>query len=313
MAQQYAALTRAGGYALLIGISASLLAGCGKNPAAATGQVIAHVGKDDVTAPELESEFRWTATPPDRRDEATVKRVLGDLVLRKYLAQKAVDAELDRDPTVLLDVLRSREQVLANAFVGRDVATQAAAIGKTEIDRFITSEPWKFANRQILTVEQIIIPATANSKAAVEATKELKSLDEIDQKLNELKVLHSRSMGILSSSEFSQEVFDAIVARKDTDQFYIQTPSAGVFFQIKGQERQPVIGDVAANIARRQLVADLVRSVANAKSLAAAADREVKYEGQYARIMDKESADPTGNDIAKGGARDHGRNRVRCT
>jgi len=74
-----------------------------------------------------------------------------------------------------------------------------------------------------------------------------------------------------------------------------------------------VIGDVAANIARRQLVADLVRSVANAKSLAAAADREVKYEGQYARIMDKESADPTGNDIAKGGARDHGRNRVRCT
>ncbi len=291
MAQQYAALMRAGRCALLISISGALLAGCDKKPAASAGQVIAHVGKDDVTAQEIENEFRWTATPPDKRDEATVKRVLGDLVLRKYLAQKAVAAELDRDPTVLLDMLRSREQALANAFVGRDVATQAAAIGKTEIDRFITSQPWKFANRQILTVEQITIPATANSRAAVEATKDLKSLDEIDRKLNEFKALHSRSMGILSSSEFSREVFDAIEAKKDTEQFYIQTPSAGVFFQVKGQETQPVTGEVAANIARRQLVADLLRSEANTKSLAAAADSEVKYEGQYARIMGKEPGD----------------------
>jgi EpsD family peptidyl-prolyl cis-trans isomerase len=285
MNNRSAVLMRAGLTALLIGVTGALLAGCEKKPAASTGQVIAHVGKEDVTAQELENEFRWTATPPDKRDDATVKRILTDIVLRKYLAQKAVGAGLDRDPAVLLDVLRSREQVLANVYVGRDVSTKATAIGKTEVENFINSQPWKFANRKILTVEQITIPLTADAQAAVEATKDLKSLDEIDQKLNELKVLHSRSMGVISSSEFSQQVLNAIEEKKNTDQFYVRTPAAGVFFKVRGEETRPLIGEAAEQIARRALVGELVRSETNTKALAAAADTEVKYEGPFVRIM----------------------------
>ena len=140
-------------------------------------------------------------------------------------------------------------------------------------------------------MEQITIPPTAEAQAAATATKDLNSLDEIDQKLNELKVLHSRSMGVISSSQLSEQVFKTIQEKKDTDQFYIQSPAGGVFFRVKGEEARPLTGEEADRIARQQLIADLVREEASTKGLAAAADAEVKYEG-LPRLMGKGGAKP---------------------
>ena len=96
-----------------------LLAGCGKKQAepAVVGQVIAHVGPDDVTAQELDNELRLANVPADKRSDPIVKAALSRIVERKYLVQQAVAAKLDREPTVHLDLLRSREQILAGAFV----------------------------------------------------------------------------------------------------------------------------------------------------------------------------------------------------
>src|SRR5262249_14175503 len=156
MKRKDATLPRAAYLALFLGLMGALLIGCSKKQEAATentntnqvtGQVIAHVGKQDVTAQELANEFRWAQIPLDKRDdEATIKRVLGELVLRKYLAQRALEAGLDRDPTVLLDLLRSRDAVLAQAFIARDVSTKVSAIGKSQIDALIASQPWRFGD-----------------------------------------------------------------------------------------------------------------------------------------------------------------------
>src|SRR3954464_9755557 len=99
-----------------------VVSGCGKggeNQAAApNGQVVAHVGKEVITTQELENEFRLTNVPADKqKDPQTLKRVLGEIVTRKYLARQALDAKLDREPSVLLDILRSRDLVLASAAI----------------------------------------------------------------------------------------------------------------------------------------------------------------------------------------------------
>src|SRR5450631_2353094 len=102
---------RTGRSVLFVVILASALAACGRgsqNTATApAGQVIAHVGKQDVTVNELDNEYRWAQVPPDRRNDQTAKAILSELVKRKYLAQKAISAGLDREPGVLLDTLRS--------------------------------------------------------------------------------------------------------------------------------------------------------------------------------------------------------------
>src|SRR4051794_37481958 len=87
-----------------------VLSGCGRgqdNQAAAPkGQVVAHVGNNVITTQELENEFRLTNTPADKqKDPETLKRVLGEIVTRKYLVHQAFEAKLDREPGVLLDIL----------------------------------------------------------------------------------------------------------------------------------------------------------------------------------------------------------------
>ena len=139
-------------------IAGLTLVACSKKsndqPVASKGQVVAHVGNEVVTTQELENEFRWDNIPVSKRsDPDAVKKVLGDLVLRKYLLQEALNSKLDREPGVLLDILRSREQVLASAFLTRKVASQS--VSQADVDKYIAKNPLKFARRKILTIDQI--------------------------------------------------------------------------------------------------------------------------------------------------------------
>src|ERR1035437_10975918 len=194
----------------IIGFCGLALVGCGKNAdqgAASKGQVVAHVGNEVVTTQELENEFRLANIPPDKqKDPATLKQVLNELVLRKYLLQQALNSKLDREPSVLLDLLRARTQVLSNAYMSRKIA--AKPISQADIDKFIASNPTKFSNRQLVTVEQIAFPIGANSQAAIDANKDAKSLEEVDQKLTSLDIPHGRSIGMLNSSDIPENLFN---------------------------------------------------------------------------------------------------------
>jgi EpsD family peptidyl-prolyl cis-trans isomerase len=272
--------------ALLVGLAGFFAASCkeeGGQAGAPMGQVIAHVGNSDVTVQELENEFRWALIPPDKRDDATVKRMLGDLVQRKYLVQKALEGKLDREPTVLLDMLRAREQVLATAFVQRDVAAKSTAIGKNDVDKYIGSHPMMFDKRELLTVDKVSIPLTPAAQTAVAATKNSKSLEEVEQKLTEAGMLHNRSMGVISSSDIPEDFFNALKAQKPDDVFFVPAGTTGTFFKVKSVEVKPLVGDDAAKFARQQLLRELLRSETSKEALSAEAG--TKYEGDYARIM----------------------------
>ena len=69
--------------------------------------------------------------------------------------QQAVAAKLDREPTVHLDLLRSREQILAGAFVQRDLSSKMSAVAKNEIDSYVQGHPKQFDQRELFQVDQI--------------------------------------------------------------------------------------------------------------------------------------------------------------
>jgi EpsD family peptidyl-prolyl cis-trans isomerase len=257
------------------------------------GQVVAKVGNQVVTAQELDNEFRLDNVAIEKRkDPQIIKRVLGELVTRKYMVQQAIDAKLDREPTVLLDVLRSRDLVLANALVARDVTTKTGAISKGDIDNYIANNPLRFANRQVLSVEQISFQLGSTSQAVIEATKELKSLDEVDQKLTAMGIPHGRSAGAVSTGDLPDELLRAVAARQPDDVFFIRSGANGVFFKVTNQEARPLVGQDAANAARQYLRQDVVKS--NLSMTSIAANLEAKYEGEYAAIMQSETIPTTG-------------------
>jgi EpsD family peptidyl-prolyl cis-trans isomerase len=264
----------------------ALLAGCGKKSAsetpAAGGQVIAHVGEQVVTTQEYENELRLANVPPEKqKDPEVIKKILGDLVVRKYLLQQALTAKLDREPGVLLDILRSREQVLENAYLMRTALAKAP--GKPEVDRYIADNPSKFAKRKLFAVEQMVFPFGANGQSIVETSKDAKSLDEIDQQLNSMNIPHARQVGALSSGDISPDLNNAIENRKPDDVFFVRSGPNGIFFKVKGEEQRPLEGEAAANAARQAMRADAIK--AEAGMAAYSANIEARYDGEYSNIM----------------------------
>jgi len=276
----------------------ALLAGCGKKNegqgSSSSGQVVARVGDQVVTIQEIDTEFRWANVPTERRhDPEIVRKVLGDLVTRKYLVQQAVEAKLDREPTVLLDLLRAREQVLANAIVSRQVSARSSALTKADTDKFIANNPSKFVNQQIVNVDQVMMPLNQTAQSAIEATKNLSSLDEVDQKLTSLGIPHNRSSGALNSAEIPDELMKSLQMQKPNDIFFARAGQNGVFLKVKSIEPHPVEGDAAAALARQLLRADTLKTEASMTGISA--NMEAKYEGDYAKIMADKSPTPNSN------------------
>lgn len=272
------------------------LAGCGREGGeqpAAKGQVVATVGDQVVTTQELDNEMRWSNVSPDKqKDPEVIKRVLGELVVRKYLLQQALASKLDREPSVLLDLLRARELVLEKGFLTR--AAAAKSPGKSEVDRYIANNPSKFANRKLLSIEQIGFPLGSNSQSVIDSNKNAKSLDEIAQQLTSAGIPHGRQMGVLNTGEISQDFYNEIEAKKADYVLFVRSGANGVFFKVKGEEARPLEGEAAANFARQLLRADALK--AEAGLAAFSANLEAKYQDEYAKIMQQAAGAPVAKD-----------------
>jgi EpsD family peptidyl-prolyl cis-trans isomerase len=281
-----------------IALTASLvssLLGCSKSSdnaaTTSTGQIVAHVGDDAVTIQELENEFRLANVPADKqKDPETLKRVLTDLVTRKYLFRQALAEKLDREPGVLLDILRSKELVLAQAALSRRIAAKVSAVRQTDIDKYIANNPLKFANRQVISVEQVTFPLGTNAQNIIDVTRDAKSLDEIDQKLTAMNVPHGRSTGSISSGDLPEDLFNRMQAKKLDQVFFVRAGANGIFLVPKGEEVRPLEGEAAANLARQSLRTEFLKSEIGMASVAA--NLEAKYEGDYARVMTAPGLEP---------------------
>lgn len=265
--------------------SALALAGCGKKQEAqaVTGQVIAHVGPDDVTQQELDNELRLANVPADKRTDDVIKAVLNRIVERKYLVQQATAAKLDREPTIHLDILRSREQILAGAYVQRDLGSKISAISKNEIDNYIQSHPDQFAKRQIYNIDQVTFPPIKDMESLATATKEYKNIDQVEAKLKELGIKYSRGPGGLDSASMPTQMLKALQARKVDDIFFVRSRNNASFFKVTSVDDKPLTGDDAQQLGKRELAAEIAKKTGEDTSKAAVAS--AKFEGDFNRIM----------------------------
>jgi len=265
---------------IMLGLTAS---GCGKSDqegAAASGQVVARLGDTVITLPELETEYRLAQAP--RNDENT-RRILHELVVRKYYVQLALAEKLDREPSTHLEVMRAREQVLAMGHIQRRVAAQIQTASSNEISKIIGEHPTSFAQRRLMKVEELAVPLGDGLKEVVDATKNANSIADVEKELNTLKLSYSRSSGQLDTAQMPPDLLSQIEAKGKDQVFFIANGKSGVFFKITKEEPAPVTGDNAAKLARQILSEQIYRSVAQQAESAALGS--AKFEGEYAKLM----------------------------
>ena len=197
--------------------------------------------------------------------------------------QQAVAAKLDREPTVHLDLLRSREQILAGAFVQRDLSSKMSSVSKNEIDSYIQAHPKQFDQRELFQVDQISFASPKDVEALAAATKDFKSLDQVEAKLNEMNVKFSHGTATLDSATMPAEMLKVLDARKPDDIYFIRSRGSASYFKVTSVDPKPLTSDQANEFAKREVRVDIGRKGAEAISKAALAD--AKFEGDYPRIM----------------------------
>ena len=277
-------------YPVAVVLAAASLAGCGDTSQTAKkleSQVVARIGPDVVTTQELENELRHNNVAVEkRRDPEVLKKVIGELVARKYAARRALNAKLDREPTVLLDLLRSKDEVLAKAIATRDVDARLAALSGADVEKYIANNPQKFANRQILKIEQLVVPVSASLQPIIDASRTMKSLEEVGQLLAEMSIPMSRAAGAVSTSDMPNEL-EAAMRNQGLDAvFFLGGAGAnGAFLKVTGREPSPLGGPQAEAVARQLIRLDLLKG--QSSMAAFSASMEATYSGEYARIMGK--------------------------
>lgn len=144
-------------------LAAALVAGCGGDDPAASapaGQAIARVNGQELTVHQLQAEVSSRPQPADPADAAQVKEAAALALLdRALLVQAAGDNELEREPAVVQQVARTREQVLASAYLQR-VMAEAGTPTESELKAYYDAHPELFAQRQGYVLAQVVTDGT---------------------------------------------------------------------------------------------------------------------------------------------------------
>ena len=196
-----------------------------------------------------------------------------------------------------LDLLRNKEQMLARAFQQRKLSGQVASIGQSDVDQFIAAHPTQFAKRVIFITDQIEIPAQAVTSELGAATKDAKTLADIEKLLTDKKIPIKRSPSGLDSASLPAKLVQQLQSQQGSDVFFARIGGGGVFFKIIETQSRPLSGVDADNLARQLITREKMEQ--NNQQVTANAQKAATFEGDYAKIMEPPvKADAAGKSAA---------------
>lgn len=263
--------------------AASCLGACQKSPSetqAAPGQEVARVGSDPITTSELQLELNGLhlQTAPSDRDKAAA---LQRIAARKSLAQKAIAAGLDRQPTILLEIRKAREQILANAAAIADVKKEEQKVSLEAVNSFIAAHPEQFANRRLLAVNELLVPAKNDVDKIVAAVKDATTLDQVEKYLTDNKIPFQKTEVALDTATLPDLLTQSLL--KNANVPVVRTPQVNIFMQLKQSQPAPVTGATAEKLAKVQMA----RSLFEKEMAAPSAGDDVVYMPPYKDMVEK--------------------------
>ncbi len=255
---------------MLLASAAIGLAACGNSGGSDSipeGQTVARVDGKDVTIHELNAELRGAQLPSGAARKPYEQAALQRIIDRRILADLAREKKLDDSPDFVLMKQRAEETVLVE-LLQQNIATSTKKPSIQDAKSFITANPTLFANRKVLTVDQIVFQVPQDQKKLQELAP-LKTLTDVEKWLIDNGIQYRRQPTQLDTLQVPPEMAAKIMALPAGEVFVVPTNGAVSANLITDSKAQPVTGDQATNVAMRML---------SNKAIAAAASKELEAE-----------------------------------
>ncbi len=220
--------------ALLAVTALSLVtAACDRKP---TGQSVAVVNGEEISAGELNGELQLANVPPGADQKLARQQLLQGLIDRRLLAQAARKNGVDKSPDFLSRQRRLTDELLIAMNAERQAGSQKLP-DQAAVDAFIAQNPYQFGQRQILALQQIAIDAPSDPKALAPLA-DAHSLDAVAATLTRLKIPFTRTSGRLDTASVPPEALKRIFALPATEPFVL--PANGKLYANIITGREPV-------------------------------------------------------------------------
>lgn len=272
---------------LFVAFIVAIISGCGhkEGGSKADSQVVAKVNDSEISIHQLNFQLARLGKMDEQRAKAVAPEVLKRLVNQELLKQEAVKAELDRDPRVMQAIEASKTELLAQAFLERELA-KATKPSEKEIDTFYQEHPELFSERRLYKLQEIAVVVEPNQASKIkEGLQGLSDINQIAQWLKANNYQFNVNTNVRAAEQLPLNLLSQLYKRKDGEYVVVSSDKSVNIVHIGGSESKPVSREQATpmieqyylNQSRTQLAKRLLDSEAkNAK---------VEYFGEFSSSM----------------------------
>jgi EpsD family peptidyl-prolyl cis-trans isomerase len=265
---------------MLVGLACVSLTACGKGKEP-SGQVVATVGKEEITQRELRAELGNFASSDAKTMRAAEQQALQAIVRRKLIVQAAEDQKLDKSPDFALQKKRAEELVLTQMWQNR-LVKDVPESSREEAEHYISSHPDSFAERKIFTVDQIQTPLPISNQLSAQL-QPLNTLEEVEATLNAAHVPFQRVQTKLDAATSDPVAIENVLKLPPNSLFAVPQGNVMMINKVIAVKIEPFTGEAAIKAAQQRLkLQHTVESVNRASnSILTSGMAKVKYGKGY--------------------------------
>jgi EpsD family peptidyl-prolyl cis-trans isomerase len=268
--------------AAILTCGALALAGCGESKDKVASQTAAKVNGDEVTVHQINTELQRAAggsIPAGANTEAASRRILEGLIDQTLLVQQAKESKLDRDPQVLQLLESSRRQILAQAYVDRQVA--ASPPTQEEIKEFYAKNPDLFERRRVYAFREFLFERSSFSDELRNQLNGAKSPADIARVLGASGIRYRETNSTRPAEALPIEALPRIAQLAKGDSVAFTDQNLANVLVLIDYAVQPVTLERATPLIQQFLLNNKKREVAQAKSRELREKGKIEYVGAF--------------------------------
>lgn len=266
---------------MIVAAVCALLAGCGDRNKAPTGQVVATVDGDEVTATDLRNELGGFNTPDPKVRKAAEQQALDAIVTRKLLSKAAEKADVAKTPEFAQQKERTDEMLLVQAWQSQLVRSVPKP-SADEAQRFMADNPDMYAARKVLLVDQLQFQLPDDPTFAKQL-QPLQTLEDVAAFLASKNIRARAQQAQLDVLQLEPHIAKQILALPPGEVFVVPAGESVVANTIRQSQIVPLTGAKAVEHATAYLRNKRAREATERQFAAVVREgrKEVKYSKAY--------------------------------
>ncbi len=226
---------KAGAALLMLG----MLAACGRDAPVSSGQALASVDGREITIHQINAELgKGAAREAD-------KQLLDGLVTRQLLVNAARKEKLDNNPTVLADMERARDLVLAQSYVQMKLAKPGRP-SQQDINAFYDQHPDWFAQRQQFDFAELVIDKASVSEELNKMMVGVRPLEDVAAWLQKQHIPFTRLQASRSSMDLPAPMLEGVKKMERGQLFIVNEGNTAILAALADVRSTPLARAAAA-------------------------------------------------------------------